>query len=80
MFYFVFFLQVYAYYRSLPMPIARHKFGCVDPISGDENSEGANGHFVSSVCWRRKSKMIAAANSSGSLRMLRLAKSSNETV
>lgn len=68
--------QVYAYHRSLPMPISCHKFGCIDPISGDENGEGSGGHFVSSVCWRRKSQMIAAANSSGTIKILRLAKTS----
>ncbi|KAI3449247.1 hypothetical protein Pfo_005912 [Paulownia fortunei] len=64
--------EVYAYYRSLPMPITSHKFGCIDPISGDEISDG-NGHFVSSVCWRKKYQMIVAANSSGSIKILRMA-------
>lgn len=63
--------EVYAYYKSLPMPISRHKFEYIDPISGDEINNG-NGHFVSSVCWRRKSQMIVVANSSGSVNVLRL--------
>ncbi|KAK6142727.1 hypothetical protein DH2020_023075 [Rehmannia glutinosa] len=63
--------EVYAYYRSLPMPITSHKFGSIDPISGHETTDG-NRHFVSSVCWRRKSQMIAAANSSGSIKILRM--------
>ncbi|EYU34516.1 hypothetical protein MIMGU_mgv1a018967mg [Erythranthe guttata] len=62
---------VYAYYRSLPMPITSHEFGYVDPISGNETSEG-NGQFVSSLCWRRKSQMVVAANSSGSIKVLKL--------
>ncbi|KAK6141049.1 hypothetical protein DH2020_025209 [Rehmannia glutinosa] len=63
--------EVYSYYRSLPMPITSHKFGSIDPISGHETTDG-NRHFVSSVCWRRKSQMIAAANSSGSIKILRM--------
>ncbi|KAL0309305.1 UNVERIFIED_CONTAM: protein suppressor of phya 1 [Sesamum radiatum] len=63
--------EVYAYYRSLPMPITSHKFECLDPISGHEIGDG-NAPFVSSVCWRRKSEMLVAANSSGSLKILRM--------
>lgn len=66
-------LQVFAYHKSLPMPITRHKFGCIDPMSGDEVSDNdGDDEFVSSVCWRRKSQMIAAANSSGSIKILQL--------
>ncbi|CAI9768853.1 unnamed protein product [Fraxinus pennsylvanica] len=63
--------EVYAYYRSLPMPITSHTFGSIDPIFGHESSD-SNGQFVSSVCWRRKSNMVVAANSSGSIKILRL--------
>ncbi|KAG8363275.1 hypothetical protein BUALT_Bualt19G0005200 [Buddleja alternifolia] len=63
--------EVYAYYRSLPMPITSHKFRSIDPISGYEISD-SDEHFVSSVCWRRKSEMVVAANSSGSIKVLRL--------
>ncbi|KAL3609820.1 hypothetical protein D5086_000840 [Populus alba] len=54
--------EVYAYHRSLPMPITSHKFGSIDPISGKE-TDCDNGQFVSSVCWRGKSDMVVAANS-----------------
>ncbi|KAL0412138.1 UNVERIFIED_CONTAM: protein suppressor of phya 1 [Sesamum latifolium] len=63
--------EAYAYYRSLPMPITSYKFECLDPISGHEIGDG-NGQFVSSVCWRRKSEMLVAANSSGSIKILRM--------
>lgn len=63
--------EVYCYYRSLPMPITSHKFGCVDPVSGNEIVDGS-GQFVSSVCWRRKSNMVVAANSSGNMKVLRM--------
>ncbi|XP_076890467.1 protein SPA1-RELATED 2-like [Bidens hawaiensis] len=63
--------KVFAYYRSLPMPIASHKFGSVDPVYGKEIDDGRN-HFVSSVCWRQKSDMVVAANSSGCLKLLKM--------
>uniref|UniRef100_A0A6N2KK25 Uncharacterized protein n=1 Tax=Salix viminalis TaxID=40686 RepID=A0A6N2KK25_SALVM len=59
------------YYRSLPMPITSHKFGCVDPVSGNEIADSI-GQFVSSVCWRRKSNMVVAANSSGNMKVLQM--------
>ncbi|KAF9669048.1 hypothetical protein SADUNF_Sadunf14G0067300 [Salix dunnii] len=63
--------EVYCYYRSLPMPITSHKFGCVDPVSGNETLDSI-GQFVSSVCWRRKSNMVVAANSSGNMKVLQM--------
>ncbi|MQL92461.1 hypothetical protein Taro_025088 [Colocasia esculenta] len=63
--------EIYAYYRSLPMPITSHKFGSMDPITGLEIAED-NGQFVSSVCWRGKSNMVVAANSSGSIKLLHM--------
>ncbi|KAG1367546.1 protein SPA1-RELATED 4-like [Cocos nucifera] len=59
--------EVYAYYKTFPMPITSHKFGSIDPITGQETSDD-NGQFVSSVCWRGKSNMVVAANSSGSIK------------
>ncbi|EPS73436.1 hypothetical protein M569_01318, partial [Genlisea aurea] len=63
--------EVFAYYRSLGMPITSHKFGSIDPITGKE-TEDENSQFVSSVCWRRKSSMVVAANSSGCIKLLQL--------
>ncbi|XP_022928915.1 protein SPA1-RELATED 2-like isoform X2 [Cucurbita moschata] len=63
--------EVYAYHRSLPMPMTSYKFGSVDPISGKE-TEDDNGQFVSSVCWRGKSDMVVAANSSGCIKVLQM--------
>ncbi|KAK8711335.1 hypothetical protein V6N13_146619 [Hibiscus sabdariffa] len=63
--------EVYCYYRSLPMPITSFKFGSVDPISGHQNTD-ENGQFVSSVCWRQKSNILVAANSTGSIELLKL--------
>ncbi|KAG7956383.1 hypothetical protein I3843_11G121600 [Carya illinoinensis] len=63
--------EVYAYHGSLPMPITSHKFGSIDPISGKETDED-NGQFVSSVCWRGKSDVVVAANSSGCIKVLQM--------
>ncbi|XP_022874315.1 protein SPA1-RELATED 2-like [Olea europaea var. sylvestris] len=63
--------EVFAYYKSLPMPITSHKFGSIDPISGKE-TEDDNGQFVSSVCWRRKSNMVVAASSTGCIKLLQM--------
>ncbi|KAI3898184.1 hypothetical protein MKW92_016182 [Papaver armeniacum] len=63
--------EIYSYYRSLPMPITSHQFGSIDPISGQESSDD-NGQFVSSVCWRRKSNMFMAANSTGTIKVLQM--------
>lgn len=62
---------MYAYYKSLPFPITSHKFGSVDPVSGHETVEDS-GQFVSSVCWRRKSNVVVAANSTGRLKLLQM--------
>ncbi|GLT84722.1 hypothetical protein SLE2022_029380 [Rubroshorea leprosula] len=58
--------EVFCYYKSLPMPITSHKFGGVNEVVDD------NGQFVSSVCWRRKSNMLVAANSAGSIELLKM--------
>ncbi|GFP93439.1 protein spa1-related 2 [Phtheirospermum japonicum] len=62
---------VYAYHRSLPMPITAHKFGSIDQITGKE-TEDDNGQFVSSVCWRRKSNMVVASNSTGCIKLFQM--------
>lgn len=63
--------EVFAYYKSLPMPITSHKFGSIDPISGKETDDD-NGQFVSSVCWRQKSNTVLAASSSGCIKLLEI--------
>ncbi|KAK7389844.1 hypothetical protein VNO78_25139 [Psophocarpus tetragonolobus] len=64
--------EVYCYHKSLPVPIATHKFESIDPISGQLNSGDNNGQFVSSVCWRKKSNMLVAANSVGIVKLLQM--------
>ncbi|GFP93443.1 protein spa1-related 2 [Phtheirospermum japonicum] len=48
-----------------------HKFGSIDQITGKE-TEDDNGQFVSSVCWRRKSNMVVAANSTGCIKLFQM--------
>ncbi|XP_027907702.1 protein SUPPRESSOR OF PHYA-105 1-like isoform X2 [Vigna unguiculata] len=64
--------EVYCYHKSLPMPIASHKFESIDPISGHLNSGDNSGQFVSSVCWRKKCNMLVAANSVGIVKLLQM--------
>ncbi|CAJ1950360.1 unnamed protein product [Sphenostylis stenocarpa] len=64
--------EVYCYYKSLPVPIATHKFESIDPILGHLNSGDNYGQFVSSVCWRKKSNMLVAANSVGIVKLLQM--------
>ncbi|RDX95342.1 Protein SPA1-RELATED 2, partial [Mucuna pruriens] len=63
--------EVYAYYKSLPMPVTSHKFGSIDPISGKETDDDS-GQFVSTVRWKGKSDMLIAANSSGCIKVLQM--------
>uniref|UniRef100_A0A0A9CUM1 Uncharacterized protein n=1 Tax=Arundo donax TaxID=35708 RepID=A0A0A9CUM1_ARUDO len=63
--------EVFSYYKTFPMPITSHRFGSIDPITGQVTNED-NQQFVSSVCWRGKSNMVVAANSSGSIKVLEL--------
>ncbi|TVU13316.1 hypothetical protein EJB05_40364 [Eragrostis curvula] len=63
--------EVFSYYKTFPMPITSHKFGSIDPITGQVTNED-NQQFVSSVCWRGKSNMVVTANSSGSIKVLEL--------
>ncbi|XP_065048258.1 protein SUPPRESSOR OF PHYA-105 1-like isoform X2 [Musa acuminata AAA Group] len=63
--------EVYAYYKTFPMPMTSHKFGSIDPNTGQETSDD-DGQFVSSVCWRGKSDMVIAANSTGRIKVLQL--------
>ncbi|XP_015947959.1 protein SUPPRESSOR OF PHYA-105 1 [Arachis duranensis] len=64
--------EVYCYHKSLPLPITSHKFESIDPVSGHSTSDDNNGQFVSSVCWKKKSNMLVAANSIGIVKLLQM--------
>ena len=67
----VHYYQVFVYHKSLPMSMLSHKFGYVDPFSGQELDDNG-GQFVSSVCWKRKSQILVAANSVGNINVLEM--------
>eukprot|EP00245_Coleochaete_scutata_P002317 TRINITY_DN13018_c0_g2_i1.p1 TRINITY_DN13018_c0_g2~~TRINITY_DN13018_c0_g2_i1.p1 ORF type:complete len:321 (+),score=40.09 TRINITY_DN13018_c0_g2_i1:143-964(+) len=63
--------SVFAYHRSLHMPMVSHQFGSLDPVTGAE-TEDDGGQFVSSVCWRGKTQTLVAANSMGNIKILEM--------
>ena len=62
---------VYAYYKALTKPIVTYNFGVTNPATGEESDEDA-AQFVSSVCWKRNSNVLLAANSQGTIKVLEL--------
>lgn len=63
--------EVFVYHKSLPMPVASYKFNSADPVTGLE-MEDDDAQFVSCVCWRGQTQTLAAANSSGNVRLLEM--------
>lgn len=63
--------EVFVYHKSLPMPVASYKFNSADPLTGLE-MEDDDAQFVSCVCWRGQTQTLAAANSSGNIRLLEM--------
>ncbi|CAI7763682.1 unnamed protein product [Closterium sp. NIES-54] len=63
--------SAYVYHRSVPAPITCHRFGAVDAVTGRAGGEDA-GHFVSSVCWRKGTHSLVAANSMGDVKVLEM--------
>lgn len=65
---------VYAYSRSLPVPMACHRFGTpnMGPAASVSEDDEGGGEFISTVCWGRKSNVLVAANSVGVVKLLEL--------
>ncbi|KAH9322403.1 hypothetical protein KI387_017042 [Taxus chinensis] len=63
--------EVLVYHKSLPMPVASYKFNSADPITGLE-MEDDDAQFVSCVCWKGQTQTLAAANSTGNIRLLEM--------
>eukprot|EP00898_Chlorokybus_atmophyticus_P008924 jgi/Chlat1/9032/Chrsp94S08300 len=61
---------VFVYYKSLPMPVTSYRFRNADPVTGLETEDDA-GQFVSSVCFKGNSSLVAA-NSLGNIKILDL--------
>eukprot|EP01018_Ginkgo_biloba_P010365 Gb_40887 [translate_table: standard] len=63
--------EVFAYHKSLPMPMASYKFNSADPVTGHEiEDDGAE--FVSCVSWRGQTQTLVAANSAGNIKLLEM--------
>ncbi|KAK9674108.1 hypothetical protein RND81_12G211700 [Saponaria officinalis] len=62
--------EVFVYHKAFPMPVLSYKFNNIDPQSGNETDD--SGQFISSVCWRGKSSMLVAANSTGDIKLLEM--------
>eukprot|EP00742_Colponemidia_sp_Colp-10_P010944 GILJ01012084.1.p1 GENE.GILJ01012084.1~~GILJ01012084.1.p1 ORF type:complete len:785 (-),score=100.78 GILJ01012084.1:150-2504(-) len=64
---------VYMYYRHLSRPMLNLKFGRSHPVTGEEMEDDKDPSlFVSSVCWRKNSNIVLAANSQGNLKVMEL--------
>ncbi|GAQ77645.1 Hypothetical protein KFL_000020060 [Klebsormidium nitens] len=61
--------EIYVYYKAMSKAAAVHKFGCTDPVTGEESEDDA-GHFISAVCWKEDSSTMLAANSQGTIKAL----------
>ncbi|KAJ3141916.1 coatomer subunit alpha [Physocladia obscura] len=64
--------SVYTYFSSLSTPIINHRFGnAINTENGDEVLDPDPSHFVSSVCWMRKTAdVLIAANSVGGVKVM----------
>jgi len=63
---------VYAYYKALKSPVVSIRFGGVNPVTGEDTVEDDPSLFVSSVCWKKSSNILLAANSQGTIKVLEL--------
>jgi E3 ubiquitin-protein ligase RFWD2 len=59
---------VYTYYKALSKPIVSYCFKAATGTEGNEDSS----NFVSSVCWRKDSGVLLAANSLGIINVMKL--------
>ena len=63
---------VYTYYKSLPRPVVEHQFS--RNKKGGRQADETNTDFVSSVCWKKNSNVLLAANSQGTINIMNLSK------
>ncbi|XP_026422336.1 protein SPA1-RELATED 4-like isoform X2 [Papaver somniferum] len=59
--------EVFIYHKAFPMPVLSFKFNNTDALSCQDVEEP----FISSVCWRDKSTLLAA-NSAGNIKLLEM--------
>ena len=63
---------VFTYYKSLPQPVVSHKFAAPRARRGDGGAATDSNDFVSSVCWKKDSNVLLAANSQGTINIMQL--------
>ncbi|CAG8476626.1 4098_t:CDS:10 [Cetraspora pellucida] len=63
---------IYAYYKTLCRPAIKYKFGNINAVTGEETFDTDPSLFVSSVCWKKSSSTLLAANSQGTIKVLEL--------
>jgi WD40 repeat protein len=64
---------VYTYYKSLPRPVVCHKFPANKKAGRQSESSATDSNdFVSSVCWKKDSNVLLAANSQGTINVMTL--------
>eukprot|EP01132_Coremiostelium_polycephalum_P002491 gene2491-3083_t len=61
---------VYTYFKALSKPIVTHRFGANSGTGEETDDDGSQ--FVSSVCWKKDSNVLLAANSQGTIKVLEL--------
>ncbi|CAG8556200.1 10038_t:CDS:10, partial [Ambispora leptoticha] len=61
--------SVFAYYKNLCQPVVRFNFGSINNVTGEETPESDASLFVSSVCWKKNSNTVLAANSQGTIKI-----------
>ncbi|KAI7869352.1 WD40-repeat-containing domain protein [Spinellus fusiger] len=63
---------LYAYYKGSTEPVASYTFPKSDPLTGHSTASESSDTFVSSVCWKKNTSKILAANSNGAIKLLSL--------
>ncbi len=70
--------SIYAYYKTIPQPVAKYRFPGADLVTGAETNE-YDESFVSSVCWCPKNpRILVGANSAGILKVLQMSEDDDD--
>ncbi|KAK9702494.1 hypothetical protein K7432_011203 [Basidiobolus ranarum] len=64
--------SVYTYFKNLKQPVVTVKFKTANPVTGEPSTDEDPSQFVSSVCWKKNSNVMLAANSQGTIKVLEL--------
>ncbi|KAL8575675.1 hypothetical protein ACOMHN_055864 [Nucella lapillus] len=62
--------SLYMYYKGLPKHIITYKFDTVRSVLEKERKEDDSNEFVSAVTWKPGSRVVVAANSQGTVKIL----------